>query len=153
MDSYQFANRLRQCSQGDLSIGALEEWLDSSSWNVHMQPNEALTDAVFEFEELYSVYCDGRIENSELQGWLGSLADALTGSAPIAGHLELANTIGPFESRSFEIRSGGSVPYHPSSLVKEIQSTPRKLPRYDVHFRKDTPLMPQSPSVHLEARI
>jgi hypothetical protein len=76
MDSNEFAKRLLFCANGDISIEELEGWFDSNSWNVHQQGIEALTNAVFEFEEIYSAYIDGRMGEHEVRHEMRRLANA-----------------------------------------------------------------------------
>ena len=89
IDAREFAQRLLECSDGVLPIGELEEWFASNSWNVHKQGDPALTAAVFEFEEIYSAYSDGRITGNQIREEMRRLANAiLRPFAPKASPIE-----------------------------------------------------------------
>ena len=77
LDANQFSQHLLQCANGQLSVCALEEWFDSNSWDVHQSGNARLTDAVFEFEELYAAYAAGLLPKKSFLLALMRLASAI----------------------------------------------------------------------------
>ena len=81
VSSKEFANRLVECVQGEVSPEAFEEWFSGHSWNVHQDANETLERSVFRVEELFSAYFEGRLTKAELLGQFEDLAHILF-SAP-----------------------------------------------------------------------
>ena len=97
MDANEFAKLLRLCADGERSIEDFEDWFDANSWNVHQQGDAELIAAVFEVEEIYSAYLDGRMSVEGVRRQMGRLADALRLSIWAVGS---AFPISPETSRS-----------------------------------------------------
>jgi hypothetical protein len=77
LESKELAERLKRCADGQVSIGDFEEWFGLTSWNVHQQQDNNLTEAVFRIEELFSLLNDGRIETPELLRQFGDIAASI----------------------------------------------------------------------------
>lgn len=69
-------NKLR--STAVLSIEDFEEWFDHSSWNVHQQNDQRLTDTVFAIEAIFSDYYSMRLSTDSVKTELRRLADRLS---------------------------------------------------------------------------
>lgn len=76
IDLREFPSRLRACAAGE-SIDDLEEWFDSSSWNVHQENNQTLIDLVFYIESLFSAHLDGRMSDEAIRVEFANLANSL----------------------------------------------------------------------------
>ena len=111
MDANEFAKLLRLCADGERSIEDFEDWFDANSWNVHQQGDAELIAAVFEVEEIYSAYLDGRMSVEGVRRQMGRLADALRFFAPKGTLVEpdrvTVHEIGRREpSRAYSVSSG-----------------------------------------------
>ena len=73
----ELASQLLASGSGQISIEDFEDWFDSNSWNVHQKGDQALIDAVFRIEELFSAYYDKRIDESGLQRSFGEISRQL----------------------------------------------------------------------------
>jgi hypothetical protein len=75
--SNELADRLKRCGDGQLPLEDFEDWFALNSWNVHLQQNKNLTDAVFRVEYLFSSLNDGRLKVPEVRREFAALAAAV----------------------------------------------------------------------------
>ncbi len=54
LNGQQLADKLRECSKGHITLDAFDDWFAVESWNIHKQPNQELTDTVYEIEGIGS---------------------------------------------------------------------------------------------------
>ena len=72
-----FAEKLRACHNGELSLADFEEWFADASWNVHQLKDPVLTDAVFRVESLWSAFDSDRLSERDTLVRFGELANAI----------------------------------------------------------------------------
>jgi hypothetical protein len=65
-------------SKAVFSIEEFEDWFDRSSWNVHQQNDQRLTDAVFAIEAIFSDYYSMRLSADSVKAELCRVADRLS---------------------------------------------------------------------------
>lgn len=76
-DFPELERRLLECANGKVPLHDFQDWFDESSWNVHRQGNQDLTDTVFQIEAIFSAQIDGRLDVSGILGEFRKIASSI----------------------------------------------------------------------------